>query len=68
MQAIFMIYSSWTFISKSYQNFNQPNVMVNNIDLIFQSTTRIPIGLGSDLLKIESISGSYLLTYYYYLF
>ena len=35
--------------------------MVRNIDLIFQSTTRIPIGLGSDLLKIESISGSYLL-------
>lgn len=37
--------------------------MVRNIDLIFQTTTQIPISLGSDLLKIESISGSYLLTY-----
>jgi len=41
--------------------------MVRNIDLIFQSTTRIPIGLGSDLLKIESISGSYLLIIITYL-
>lgn len=41
--------------------------MVRNIDLIFQSTTRILIGLGSDLLKIESISGSYLLIIITYL-
>lgn len=67
MQAIFMLHIGiWfglLFRKVFFFNFNQPYVMVRNIDLIFQSTTQIPISLGSDLLKIESISGSYLLTY-----
>ena len=68
MQAIFMLHIGirfgLLFRKVFFFNFNQPYVMVRNIDLIFQSTTtQIPISLGSDLLKIESISGSYLLTY-----